>query len=76
MKPDKRQIFTYRKTTIVPQSGSPRYFGCSHGEYLTRWWRVLFGPLSWVLVGTKENARKVIDTTLNKNKPNKKGKSE
>lgn len=71
MKPDKRKTFTYREITIVPQSGSPRYFGCPHGEYLTRWWRVLFGPLSWVLTGTKEDARRVIDRTLNKNQSNK-----
>lgn len=66
MKPDKRKIFTYRETTVVPKNGTSRYFGCPHGEYLSRWWRVLFGPMSWVLVGTKGDAKRIIDKTLDK----------
>lgn len=70
MKLDKRKIFTYRGITVVPQHGTLRYFGCTHGEYLTKWWRILFGPLSWLLAGTKEDARKAIDKYIAKKDEN------
>lgn len=57
MKPDRRRPFTYLGATVIPQEGKPRYFGCVGGAYLRRYWRVLLGPMSWVLVGTKEEAR-------------------
>lgn len=59
---DNRKMFTYHGVTVVPQIGKSRYFGCRHGDYLTKWWRILFGPLSWVLTGSKEDARGYIDT--------------
>lgn len=66
MKPDKRKPFAYREVTITPQIGTSRYFGCPHGEYLSKWWQVSFGPESWVLVGTKSDARRIINKTLDK----------
>jgi len=60
MKPDTRHVFNYRGVTVVPLEGEPRYFGAPHGEYLRRYWRVLLGPMSWVLVPTKAEARAFI----------------
>jgi hypothetical protein len=60
MKPDKRKPFTYLGVTVVPKEGESRYFGCVHGEYLRRYWRVLLGPMSYVLTGTKADARTFI----------------
>ncbi len=60
-RPDNRKVFSYHGVTVQPMSGKPRYFDCKHGEYLTRWWRVLCGPMSWVLVATKAAARYHID---------------
>jgi hypothetical protein len=57
MKPDTRRLFTYRGVTVSPEQGEPRYFGAKHGQYLRRWWRVLIGPMSWILVPTKSEAR-------------------
>lgn len=62
MRPDTRQPFTYRGVTVSPQQGAPRYFGSKHGQYLRRWWRLLLGPMSWVLVPTKAEARIFIET--------------
>lgn len=62
MKADKRQSFMYRGVTVSPEQGEPRYFGSAHGQYLRRWWRVLIGPMSWILVSTKAEARIFIET--------------
>ncbi len=61
MKADIRRNWMYRDVTIIKCEGEPRYFGSKHGEYLRRWWRVLLGPMSWVLTATKEDAKRVID---------------
>lgn len=48
-KPDRRKAFSYRGVTVVPHLNKQRQ------------WRLLLGPLSWVIVNTKDRARVKID---------------
>ena len=66
---DHRKTFTYRGVTIFPESGDARYFGCSHGEYLTRWWKVCY-PAGWILAGTKNDSRRCVDRAIAKRENN------
>lgn len=61
---DTRKSWDYRGWTVSPITGGVRYFGCPHGEYLTRWWRAENRPrdiMEFVLAGTKADARHAID---------------
>lgn len=69
MKMDRRKAFEYRGVRVSPERGESRYFGAQHGEYLTRWWCVLFPDNvskagSHLLVDSKSRARGCIDYYL------------
>lgn len=67
MKADTRQNFLYRGKMVLKTEGSSRYFGCRHGCYLRRWWKILFGDGTWIFVGTKAEARTYIDKWMSRN---------
>lgn len=61
---DRRKSFQYLGVIVVPESGDSQYFGCTHAKYLTRWWKLTFRDESWVLSGTKKDAKKYIEKYL------------
>lgn len=69
-----RKPWTFGACIIIPQTGSPRYFGCANfvpdsrcTQYQTVWWKVSFPDNTWVFCGTKLECKKAIGSRPYKN---------